>query len=262
MVSFVTLSPNVTRKIYLSNCNKPSSSDHHFRSNTSFEADPHFEIMVWAALSLNPELAELMWKGMCSTSAYLPRSESQLFEIITIPCFLYKPNHVNLLTKWLTTRYGQNLLIKSLCRSSLLLTFWVLCLTHVQFDRISTLTVEPPTWTCCSKPSDSSQTPHFRYTGAYSGSSSSANVDTQAEQSWQGYTAQLWTWASTTTVSEVRRTVRQSPWHVSFPKHSDLIFIPWNSWTSSFWQNLAVTLFQQINGSWPSFRNLCLLVLT
>ena len=32
-------------------------------SDVSNESDPYFELLVWAVLSLNPEIASLMWKG-------------------------------------------------------------------------------------------------------------------------------------------------------------------------------------------------------
>ena len=34
-----------------------------FASDVTNESDPYFEVMVWAALSLYPEIAYLMWKG-------------------------------------------------------------------------------------------------------------------------------------------------------------------------------------------------------
>jgi hypothetical protein len=36
-------------------------AEHNFNSNVSNESDPYFELMVWATLSLNSEIAELMW---------------------------------------------------------------------------------------------------------------------------------------------------------------------------------------------------------
>ena len=38
-------------------------SEHNFHSNVSNESDPYFELMVWATLSLYPEIAELMWSN-------------------------------------------------------------------------------------------------------------------------------------------------------------------------------------------------------
>ena len=34
-----------------------------FEYSVTFEQDPHFELMVWAALTLCPEIAERMWQG-------------------------------------------------------------------------------------------------------------------------------------------------------------------------------------------------------
>ncbi|KAL5248518.1 hypothetical protein ACHWQZ_G017638 [Mnemiopsis leidyi] len=43
--------------------NRLAGSRHDFDSNVSNESDPYFELMVWATLSLYPQVAELMWSN-------------------------------------------------------------------------------------------------------------------------------------------------------------------------------------------------------